>query len=103
MSVKRYTPKINIIESSEDIKVQLWELHDADGRYVLHSDYAVLLARHNALREAVHKAMGRTADCDKKQTNEQLIADVAYLKRLLVDARGEVDRLLMEASNDGHS
>jgi hypothetical protein len=67
-----------------------------DGDYVLHSDYAALLARHNALVEAVHKAMDRTADCDKKQTNEQLVADVVYLKRLLVDARAEVNKLLQE-------
>lgn len=48
-------------------------------------ELAALLARHNALREAVHKAMDRTADCDKKQTDDQLIADVAYLKRLASD------------------
>ena len=41
-----------------------------------------LAVEHTALCEAVHKAMGRTAACDKKQTNDQLIADVAYLKRL---------------------
>ena len=45
-------------------------------------DYTALETRHNALVEAVHKAMDRTVDCDKKQTNDQLIADVAYLKRL---------------------
>ena len=48
-------------------------------------DYAAILARHNALVEAVHKAMDRIVDCDKKQTNDQLIADVAYLKRLASD------------------
>ena len=46
------------------------------------NQYATLHARHAALVEAVHKAMDRTVDCDKKQTNDQLIADVAYLKRL---------------------
>ena len=45
-------------------------------------EHTALLTKHNALCEAVHKAMGRTAACDKKQTNDQLIADVAYLKRL---------------------
>jgi hypothetical protein len=49
------------------------------------ADYASLLARHNALVEAIHKAMERTVDCDKKQTDDQLIADVAYLKRLASD------------------
>lgn len=57
----------------------------SSGLYVLHSDYTALLARHNALVEAVHKAMDRTADCDKKQTDDQLIADVAYLKRRASD------------------
>ena len=49
--------------------------------------------RYGTLAEAVHKAMGRTASCDKKQTNEQLVADITYLKRLLVEARAEVDRM----------
>ena len=62
-----------------------YELDDPRGEYVLHSDYTALLARHNALREAVHMAMDRTAGCDKKQTDDQLIADVAYLKRLASD------------------
>ena len=52
-----------------------------------------IISKYNALCEAVHKAMGRTAACDKKQTNEQLVADIAYLKRLLVEARDEVDRM----------
>lgn len=56
-----------------------------DGDYILHADYAALEARHNALREAVHKAMDRTVGCDKKQTDNQLIADVAYLKRIASD------------------
>ncbi len=56
-----------------------------DGDYVLYSDYAALEARHNALRESIHKAMERTVGCDKKQTDDQLIADVAYLKRLASD------------------
>ena len=41
MSVKRYTAK-----PSDLIEVE-------NGYLVLHSDYAALLARHNALREAV--------------------------------------------------
>ena len=49
------------------------------------ADHVALLARHNALVEAIHKAMGRTTDCDKKQTDNQLIADVAYLKRIASD------------------
>ena len=48
-------------------------------------DYAALLSRHNALVEVVHKAMDRTVGCDKKQTDEQIIADIAYLKRLASD------------------
>ena len=48
-------------------------------------EHTTLLTKYNALCEAVHKAMGRTAACDKKQTKDQLIADVAYLKRLASD------------------
>ena len=47
--------------------------------------HAALEARHNALRESIHNAMERTVGCDKKQTDDQLIADVAYLKRLASD------------------
>jgi len=66
-------------EFSDDIEDMAYEL--AYTRYEL----AKVEARHNALVEAVHKAMDRTVDCDKKQTNDQLIADVAYLKRLASD------------------
>ena len=61
--------------------------HDNFGGHThpLASENKAILARHNALVEAIHKAMERTADCDKKQTDDQIIADVAYLKRLASD------------------
>lgn len=97
MSVKRYTPKINIIESSEDIKVQLWELHDADGRYVLHSDYAALLASHNALREAV--AWLREVDDVREWLAEfPWLRKWSGLDQCVNEARAEVDRLI---ANEG--
>lgn len=81
MSVKRYDFDCYAFYDSARLSVNECE----DGDYVIYSDYADLLARHNALVEAVHKAMDRTADCDKKQTDDQIIADVAYLKRLASD------------------
>ena len=47
MSVKRYTIYYN--ERERDMYVA----ESQDGKYCLHSDYAALLAKHNALREAV--------------------------------------------------
>ena len=49
------------------------------------NENTALRARHNALVEAIHKSMDRTAECDKKQTDNQLIADIAYLKRIASD------------------
>lgn len=68
-----------LCEFSDDIEDMAYEL--AYTRYAL----AKCEARHAALAEAIHKAMEHTADCDKKQTDDQLIADVAYLKRLASD------------------
>ena len=68
-----------LCEFSDDIEDMAYEL--AYTRYAL----AKAEARHAALAEAIHKAMEHTADCDKKQTDDQLIADVAYLKRLASD------------------
>ena len=68
-----------LCEFSDDIEDMAYEL--AYTRYAL----AKAEARHAALAAAIHKAMERTADCDKKQTDDQLIADVAYLKRLASD------------------
>ena len=51
MSVKRYD--FDCITSDYLLGASLDRAEVADGDYVLHSDYAALLARHNALREAV--------------------------------------------------
>lgn len=53
MSVKRYD--FDCITSDYLLGASLDRTEVADGDYVLHSDYAALLARHNALREAVAK------------------------------------------------
>lgn len=45
--VKRYTMDENSLMGGMDM------FEDDDGEYVLHSDYATLLARHNALVKAV--------------------------------------------------
>ena len=80
MSVKRYMIEqgynANDVEFCRVTK-------DEHGGYVLHSDYAALLARHNALREAAAKMLAADGkDC--WDAREYLVA------------RAEVDRLLME-------
>ena len=77
MSVKRYAYRYSSIDG------ELPRFEEPDGRYVLHSDYAALLARHNALREAVKKML----HIDTPENFE----GGSYLK-----ARAEVDRLLEE-------
>ena len=51
MSVKRYD--FDCITSDYLLGASLDRAEVADGDYVLHSDYAALLARHNKLKEAV--------------------------------------------------
>ena len=58
------------------------------GKFILHSDYAALLARHNALVEAV--AWLRVLD--KKGPSVMDLSCVAHI----INARAEVDRLLGE-------
>ena len=77
MSVKRYDFDCYAFYDSARLTVQECD----DGDYVLHSDYAALLARHNALREAVKKML----HIDTPENFE----GGSYLK-----ARAEVDRLL---------
>jgi hypothetical protein len=70
-----------------------------EGMCELQTENALLRARHNALVEAVHGAMGRTVDCDKKQTNEQLVSDIIYLKRLLTEAQTRNDDISSTLTN----
>ena len=72
MSVKRYD--LDYYDATED----------ADGTFVLHSDYAALRARHNALREAVKKYLAL------RETKRMKCVDE------LSAARAEVDRLIGE-------
>ena len=76
MSVKRYD--FDCITSDYLLGASLDRTEVADGDYVLHSDYAALLARHNALVEAV-----------KKMRSEMTVEGYIF-------ARAEVDRLLEE-------
>ena len=83
MSVKRYELTDNGVEVF------------SDGRYVLHSDYAALLARHNALVEAV--AWERECDaCPLKNKTEAEKRGFSTIWATRRAARAEVDRLLGE-------
>ena len=82
MSVKRLSPRI--VEDTDPPFAPVAVMrYDNDGLYVLVSEYAALLARHNALREAAAKMLAADGkDC--WDAREYLVA------------RAEVDRLLME-------
>ena len=90
MSVKRY---------------DIWEEHDypwhssmseeESGVYVLHTDYADLLARHNALKEAVRGLLGSLDNGEFKTAIPQSIAAEMAEKVYRIN-RAEVDRLLGE-------
>lgn len=91
MSVKRYDFDCYAFYDSARLDVQ----ECADGDYVLHSDYAALLVRHNALREAVEwerecirqlDYVGKFWDDDNVPGRELII--------ILDAARAEVDRLI---------
>ena len=82
MSVKRYELTGNGVEVF------------SDGRYVLHSDYAALLARHNVLVEAVKKEHLAFDALD--DAGFQLGAVGMPIWTDHAAARAEVDRLLTE-------
>ena len=82
MSVKRYTIYYN--ERERDMYVA----ESQDGKYIHHSDYAALLARHNALREAV--AWERECEAFGLLSKAPLLLRRGHY----VAARAEVDRLL---------
>ena len=97
--MKRYTIYYN--ERERDMYVA----ESQDGKYVLHSDYTTLLARHNALVEAV--AWERECCQDIRPLvawaglyvlhGEDYVDAVAEALRDIQDAaRAEVDRLLEE-------
>ena len=80
MSVKRYTHDRSSYRPS-------FMDEQSDGDYVLHSDYTALLARHNALVEAVENERRlETAQDDFDAPDDHFDAMTA--------ARAEVDRLI---------
>ena len=84
MSVKRYDFDCYAFYDSARLSVNECD----DGDYVLHSDYAALLARHNALVEAV--AWER--ECDEFLKSKTYSFFVAW--EHLQSARAEVGRLI---------
>ena len=111
MSVKRYDFDCYAFYDSARLDVQECE----DGDYVLHSDYAALLARHNALVEAkqtISECLQDTAfrngvkagwnaafikdNTEAERKYAQLMADNDGRLASLKAARAEVDRLLQE-------
>ena len=85
MSVTRYTIYYNERERG------MYVTESQDGKYCLHSDYAALLARHNALVEAVAKYCDEVDKIDNEYPSTIAELDVYQ------SARAEVDRLLGES------
>lgn len=118
MSVKRYE-----LETENGFPWSEFMHEDAEGDYVLHSDYAALLARHNALVEELRQCKYEVEVWKKKpamnvQSKYDALVEAvkAYLFRLeaylpsaahvlgqslpaekLREARAEVDRLIDNA------
>jgi hypothetical protein len=91
MIVKRYDFDCYAFYDSARLSVNECE----DGDYVLYSDYAALLARHNALVEAVAWMLECDA-CPLKNTTEAEKHGFSAIWATRRAARAEVDRLLQE-------
>lgn len=91
MSVKRYDFDCYAFYDSARLSVNECE----DGDYVLHSDYADLLARHNALMEAVKEYM-RADDAWYRAFQCGEPDEIIFQGNQAEAARAEVDRLLQE-------
>ena len=91
MSVKRYDFDCYAFYDSARLDTQECD----DGDYVLHSDYAAIRARHNALKEAVawERETYRFWEFGRAYT---LVANDEAMKTMFA-ARAEVDRILEEA------
>ncbi len=87
MSVKRYTHDRSAYKPS-------FMDEQSDGNYVLHSDYAALLARHNALVEAVKKEHAAFDSLDGAGFQLGPVGSSIWTDHAA--ARAEVDRLLQE-------
>ena len=97
MNVKRYDFDCYAFYDSARLDVNECE----DGDYVLHDDYAILLARHTALVEAVawERECIRQLDCAGKFWEDDNIPGRELIK-ILDAARVEVDRLIAEPKHD---
>ena len=94
MSVKRYDFDCYAFYDSARLTANECE----DGDYVLYSDYAALLARHNALREAVEwerECEDLVNYLNAKDSRVWLAQRSSWLRSIKA-ARAEVDRLLKE-------
>ena len=87
MSVKRFDIRINLIQGEDGAEARLQTTYAYDGALVLHSDYAALLTRHNALVEAV-KWMLYIDTPENFEGGKH------------IKARAEVDRLIADAGGD---
>ena len=90
MNVKRYDFDCYAFYDTARLNVNECE----DGDYVLHSDYAALLARHNALVDAVEWLV----ECEYfyRWTTQYHCLVSHEWKRVIYHARVEVDKLLQE-------
>ena len=88
MSITRYDLDANADGYFDDPFMKVRE----QGKFILHSDYAALLARHNALVEAV-AWLRECEDCDQWAFEEFWVYD-DELAEICAAARAEVDRLI---------
>ena len=94
MSVKRYD--FDCITSDYLLGASLDRTDVADGDYVLHSDYAALEAKYNALRGAMAKYFALRETQRVKCVDDMTSAEYTRYYEHLSAARAEVDRLLEE-------
>lgn len=91
MSVKRYDFDGNADGYFDDPFMKVRE----KGKFILHSDYASLLARHDVLKEAVRGLLGSLDNGEFKTTITHSIAAEVAEKVYRIN-RAEVDRLVGE-------
>ena len=101
--VNRYILDENALMGGMDM------FEDDNGDYVLHSDYAALLARHNALVEAVAwereccqdiRPLVAWADLYARHGEDYVDAIAEELREIQDAARAEVDRLIADCKGE---